>query len=151
MERGNKLSTGYRVLSNLNAVPDGDPNGVFSIYLFRSAILTARKLFRTDKAALQGKRYITTPSAAAAAPPLKGRGRKQRKTAQTLSIRPLSHGVLILNRRASSPCTGEPRAARSWSGANPARESRDSPAVGGVRVLHRETEKRSARPRRTIG
>ena len=77
------------MLSNLNAVPDGDPNGVFSIYLFRSAILTARKLFRTDKAALQGKRYITTPSAAAAAPPLKGRGRSLGDGAE---IRPPSAG-----------------------------------------------------------
>ncbi len=45
----------------LNAVPDGVPNGVFSIYLFRSAILTARRLFRTDKATLQGKRYNRNP------------------------------------------------------------------------------------------
>ena len=36
-------------------------NGAFSIYLFRSAILTARWLFRTDKAARQKKRYNRNP------------------------------------------------------------------------------------------
>ena len=46
---------------HLNAVPDGDPNGVFSIYLFRPTVLTARRLFRTDKALPQGKRYIKNP------------------------------------------------------------------------------------------
>ena len=49
------------MLSNLNAVPDGVPNGVFSIYLFRPTVLTARRLFRTDKALPQGKRYIKNP------------------------------------------------------------------------------------------
>ena len=73
MERGNKHSTGRRAVSNLNAVPDGVPNGVFSVYIFCPTVLTVRRLFYTDKAALQGKRYIVTPSAAAAAPPLKGR------------------------------------------------------------------------------
>ena len=43
------------------AVPDGVPNGVFSIYLFRSTVLTARRLFRTDKALPQVKRYIKNP------------------------------------------------------------------------------------------
>ena len=78
--------TKRKAVSTLNAVPDGDPNGVFSIYLFRSAILTVRKLLLTDKAALQSKRYIITPSAAAAAPPLKGRERRRWKAAQTLSL-----------------------------------------------------------------
>ena len=43
------------------AVPDGVPNGVFSIYLFRPTVLTARRPLRTEKALLQGKRYIKNP------------------------------------------------------------------------------------------
>ena len=43
------------------AVPDGVPNGVFSISLFCPTVLTARRPFRTYKALPQGKRYIKNP------------------------------------------------------------------------------------------
>ena len=101
MKRGNKLSTEYRVLSNLNAVPDGVPNGVFSIYLFRSAILTARRLFRTDKTALQGKRYNRNPLRRRGGTSPKGEGaealengvRSRRKRYPRSGIQPLSQNL----------------------------------------------------------
>ena len=117
---------------------------------------------------------IVIPSAAGAAPPLKGREQKHWKTAQTLSIQPLSqnlrfcqlplhrgaekcsvnafprspiqplsHGVLILNRRASSPCTGEPRFAPGRRGAELAQGSRETPCKPSVRVFRRGAEART--------
>ena len=50
----------------------------------------------------------------------------QRKRYYLSPIQPLSHGVFILNRRASSPCTGEPRTHRKTLGVNLTQGSREA-------------------------